>query len=154
MLVRLASTDLPVDGGVHLQDETPPHRQHIVTAPLRGERLRVGELRSGMGLGDVLMFQKCQNLSQKICFTAAKHSGVKNGHFGPFPNPRPMKNWGSEGENLHIRPASVQVFRSNFAASCVFVSTPNFQKSTPNFQKSLTFFSQRTLFFGKISLSR
>ena len=93
---------------------------------------------------------KRQNFSQKICFTAAKHSGAKNGRFGTFPNPRPRENQGAEGENLPTAPAFVHVFRSNFAPFRVSVSTPNFQKSTPNFQKALTFFSQRSPFFAKI----
>ena len=96
----------------------------------------------------------CQILSQKILFTAAKHSRTKNDRFGPFLLPRPMKNQGAEDQNLHKHPTFVHVFRSNFATFCVSVSTPNFQKSTPNFQKSLTFFSQRTPVFVKINSSR
>ena len=97
------------------------------------------------------LFQKCQNLSQKIYFTAAEQSGVKNGRFGPLPSPRPMKNRGTEGENLHTSPTFVHVFCSNFAPLRIIVSTPNFQKSTPNFQKSLTFFSERSPIFTKKS---
>ena len=91
----------------------------------------------------------CQNISQKFLFTATKHSGVKNGRFGPSSNPRPVKNRDAKGQNLHTSPTFVHVFCSNFAAFRVSVSTPNFQKSTPNFQKSLTFFSQRAPFLLK-----
>ncbi|MBQ8713210.1 MAG: hypothetical protein IJ551_10400 [Prevotella sp.] len=98
------------------------------------------------------MADKCQNLSQKICFTAAKHSRVKNGRFRPSSCSRPMKNQGAKGENLHTYPAFVHVFCSYFATFRVFVSTPNFKKSTPNFQKELTFFSQRSPFLAKIKL--
>ena len=93
------------------------------------------------------LYIKCQNLSQKICFTAAKHSGVKNGRFRALERRRQMKNRAAEGENLHIGPAFVHVFCSDFAAFCVSVSTPNFQKSTPNFQKALTFENRGTPFF-------
>ncbi|MBQ8096087.1 MAG: hypothetical protein IJ243_03255 [Prevotella sp.] len=98
----------------------------------------------------MILAQKSQYFSKKILFTAAKHSGVKNGRFGPSSNPRPMKNQGAGGENLHTYPAFVHVFCANFATFRVFVSTPNFQKSTPNFQKALTFFSKRSPFFVKI----
>ena len=85
-------------------------------------------------------FPKCQNLSQKILFTATKQFCVKNGCFGPSFYSRPMKNQCEEGQNLHTSPAFVHVFCSNFATFRVFVSTPNFQKSTPNFSAALTFF--------------
>ena len=92
---------------------------------------------------------KCQNLSQKILFTATKHSGVKNGRFRALWSRCPMKNRAAKDEELHTDPAFVHVFCSNFAAFRVSVSTPNFQKSTPNFQKSLTFFSHRSPFLQK-----
>ncbi len=95
-------------------------------------------------------YLKCQNISQKILFTATKHSGAKNGRFGPSPTLRPRKKRGEKGKNLHTSPTFVHVFCSNFAPLRIIVSTPNFQKSTPNFQKSLTFFSQRSPFFAKI----
>ncbi len=82
--------------------------------------------------------RKCQNFSQKICFTATKHSGAKNGRFDPSTNPRPMKNRAAKDEELHTDPTFVHVFCSNFATFRVSVSTPNFQKSTPNFQKALS----------------
>ncbi|MBQ8096132.1 MAG: hypothetical protein IJ243_03490 [Prevotella sp.] len=96
---------------------------------------------------------KMSNLSQKIYFTAAEQSGVKNGRFGPSDHPRPIKNRAAKDENLHTSPTFVHVFCAKFPPFRVSVSTPNFQKSTPNFQKSLTFFSQRSPFFAKFKLT-
>ncbi|MBQ8096644.1 MAG: hypothetical protein IJ243_06115 [Prevotella sp.] len=111
----------------------------------------VGELRSEMGQEAVFFHAECQNLSQKILFTATKHFSVKNGRFRALGRRHPMKNRAAEDENLHTGPTFVHVFCSNFATFRVSVSTPIFQKSTPNFQKSLTFFSQRTPFSAKIT---
>ena len=96
---------------------------------------------------DAAFFEACQNISQKILFTATKHSRSKNGRFDPSACPRPMKNRGAKGENLHITPTSVHVFRFYFATFRVSVSTPKNKKSTPNFSAALTFFSQRSPFF-------
>jgi len=91
----------------------------------------------------------CQNLSQKICFTAAKHSGANNGRFRALKRRRQMKNRAAKDEDLHTGPTFVHVFCSIFATFRVSVSTPNFQKSTPNFQKALTFENRGTPFFEK-----
>ena len=95
------------------------------------------------------LYIKCQNLSQKICFTAAKHSGAKNGRFRALERRRQMKNRAAKDEDLHTGPTFVHVFCSIFATFRVSVSTPNFQKSTPNFQKALTFKNRGTPFFEK-----
>ena len=92
----------------------------------------------------------CQNLSQKILFTAATHFSVKNGRFRASGRRCPIKNRAANGEILHTSHAFVHVFRSNFAPFRVSVSTPNFQKSTPNFSAALTFESHRTANFSKI----
>ena len=131
-----------------------------MSTPLRCRGKAGRRPRSGMGLAKFLsrincyaifyiFMPKCQNISQKNLFTATKHSGVKNGRFGALGRRCPMKKRAANDEDLHIGPTFVQLFRSNFAAFRVFVSTPNFQKSTPNFQKSLTFFSQRSPNFAK-----
>ena len=101
--------------------------------PQRGKMRRKGNHKTH------IFYFKSQNFSQKILFTATKHSRSKNGRFDPSACPRPMKNRGAKGENLHITPTSVHVFRFYFATFRVSVSTPKNKKSTPNFSAALTF---------------
>ncbi len=98
-----------------------------------------------------IFMPKCQNLSQKILFTATKQFRTKNGRFRAFGRCRPMKNRAAKDEDLHTGPTFVHVFCSNFATFRVSVSTLNFQKSTPNFQKALIFFLNERLVLQKSS---
>ena len=74
---------------------------------------------------------------------------MKNGRFRAFGRRCPMKKRAANDKNLHTWYVFVHVFCSNFAAFCVSVSTPNFQKSTPNFSAALTFENQRRSIFSK-----
>ena len=90
---------------------------------------------------------KCQNISQKILFTATKHSGAKNGRFGPSPTLRPRKKRGEKGKNLHTSPTFVHDFLLKFCSSSHHCKHAKFSKVNAKFSKVVDFFfSTKPLF--------